>query len=69
MDLVDRIIAYEEDRQSEADDIRLFSELVKTGKAWVLQGHYGRTATAYIQAGVLDAKGNILVDLVESEEV
>ena len=40
--------------------ITLFSELVRTGRAWSLQGFYGRTAAALIDAGVLDKKGNIL---------
>lgn len=57
MDLVDKIIKYEVGELSEVDTISLFSELIKTGKAWSLQGHYGRTAKNLIDQGLLDNKG------------
>lgn len=57
MDLVDKIIKYEDGELSEVDTISLFSELIKTGKAWSLQGHYGRTAKNLIDQGLLDNKG------------
>jgi hypothetical protein len=34
--------------------------LIKTGLCWSLQGWYGRTATDYIESGIIDKKGNIL---------
>ncbi len=52
-DHVGAIIEYE---GGEADDVRtleLFQNLVDTGLAWQLQGHYGRTATALIEHGVV----------------
>lgn len=56
-DLVDKIIKYEVGELSEVDTFSLFSELIKTGKAWSLQGHYGRTAKNLIDQGLLDNKG------------
>ena len=60
--LVDKIIDYESGELSTEDTLELFAELIKTGKAWVLQGHYGRTAGGLIEAGYIDKAGNILKD-------
>jgi len=53
--LVDFIIQHESGELSEDDTIRLFQYLVDTGHAWHLQGHYGRTAAALIEAGIVTA--------------
>jgi hypothetical protein len=60
---IDKIIAYESGDLDDADTIRLFADLVRTGAAWTLQGSYGRAASDLIGAGVLDTGGNILIDL------
>lgn len=52
MSLTDRIIAYESGELDEEQFIALFQELIDTGKAWTLQGHYGRTAMDLIEQGV-----------------
>ena len=62
MDLVDKIIAFENGELSGADTLRLFSELTKSGQVWQLQGSYGRGARGLIEAGMMDSKGNLLVD-------
>lgn len=68
MAIVDQIIAHEQGELSEAATVWLFSELVKTGQAWSLQGHYGRTAKALIDNGVLSPEGEVLIDLDDLEE-
>jgi hypothetical protein len=57
---MDQIIAYENGELDDDEIVALFSRLVKSGLAWQLQGHYGRTAQCLIESGVLDAEGNVL---------
>ena len=59
MDTIDRIIAYEQGELNGAECVYLFSELVRSGQAWSLQGHYGRTASALIENGILMDNGDI----------
>jgi len=49
---VTKIIAYEQDAMDEAEVIEFFQELIDSGLAWRLQGHYGRTARRLIEAGL-----------------
>jgi hypothetical protein len=55
-DITSGIIAYETGELDEEKTIELFQHLVDTNLAWQLQGHYGRTATALIEAGVVTPK-------------
>lgn len=59
-DLVDKIIAYESGELSTFNCVMLFSDLVKSGQAWTLQGSYGRTAKNLIDNGILSETGEIL---------
>jgi hypothetical protein len=59
-DVVGLIMEYEGGELSTEDTLKLFSILVKNQMVWSLQGHYGRTAQALIDASWLDEQGNIL---------
>ena len=48
---VSKIIAYESGEMNKEEAISFFQELIDTGLAWKLQGHYGRTATNLIESG------------------
>lgn len=50
--LIDNITAYEHDELTEKEEIELFQYLIDTGKAWTLQGHYGRRADQLINDGL-----------------
>ena len=57
-DVTNRLIDYECGHLNDIQTLRLFSELIKNGMAWTLQGHYGRTAMALINDGWLESDGN-----------
>jgi hypothetical protein len=54
MDRIDKIIAYENGEMEEDDMIEFFQEMINDGTCWSLQGHYGRTAKALIDAGLCE---------------
>jgi hypothetical protein len=56
-DLTGAIIDFESGALDEEATIALFQRLVNTGLAWSLQGSYGRTAKALIDAGLITPKG------------
>lgn len=49
---IDQIIAFENGELGEEEVIELFQALIDSGQAWSLQGYYGRTAAALIDAGL-----------------
>ena len=53
------IITYEQDELNTKESLFLFSELIKSGLAWKLQGHYGRTAQSLINQELIFKNGDI----------
>lgn len=51
-DVVDRIIAFENDELGDDDTVALFQELLDTGQVWHMQGAYGRSAVRLVEAGL-----------------
>lgn len=52
--LPQQLIAYENGELDDTETLELFTELVRTGLAWELQGHYGRTAAWLIEEGLVE---------------
>ena len=50
--VVDKIIKYENGNMTNEETIKFFQELIDSGMAWKLQGHYGRTATHLLEEGL-----------------
>lgn len=57
---VDAIMDYESGELDADGIVSLFGDLVASGAAWSLQGHYGRTAASLIDAGWIDRSGQVL---------
>ena len=51
-DVVDKIIKYENGNMTNKETIEFFQELIDSGMAWKLQGHYGRTAVHLLEEGL-----------------
>lgn len=58
--LAERILKYEAGTLGEGEQLQLFAELIRSGLAWRLQGHYGRMAARLIDAGCINRSGVIL---------
>ena len=51
MSQIEKIIAYENGELSQQEIVDLFQELINSGLAWKLQGHYGRVAKTLLNNG------------------
>ena len=51
MSVINQVIAYEQGELDEEGIIDMFQQLINSGMAWKMQGSYGRTAKALIDAG------------------
>ena len=51
MSILNQVIAYEQGELDEEGIIDMFQELINSGMAWKMQGSYGRTAKALLDAG------------------
>ncbi|MES2156058.1 MAG: hypothetical protein V4510_13070 [bacterium] len=60
MTSIEDILEYEDGSMDPEDVLRFFAGLVKSGEAWTLQGHYGRTAHALITQGYITPEGEVL---------
>lgn len=63
MNLMERVIEYETERHDLEWIVQFFADLIATGLAWQLQGHYGREAKAYIDNGLINVQGDVDWDM------
>lgn len=56
MSIEDKMLAYEQNNMEEQEMIEFFQELLDTGLAWELQGHYGRATQALLDLGYIKLK-------------
>ncbi len=54
IDMLEKIGAYESGDMSQDEEVSFFQELVDSGMAWHLQGHYGRHATYLAESGLIN---------------
>ena len=57
---IDKVMRYEDGLMIPEEVYQFFQELVDSGDAWALQGHYGRTAESLIRDGVIIDTHNVL---------
>lgn len=60
--LLDTLVRYENDELDAVEEIEFFQDLVTSGLAWRLQGHYGRTAADFLEAGLIYEPGDEVAD-------
>lgn len=60
VDQVSLLMEYEEGSLGANSTLDLFASLAKSGMAWSLQGHYGRTAQALIDDGWISKEGKVV---------
>jgi hypothetical protein len=58
--MIDDILRYEDGLMTREETIDFFQKLVDNGKAWSLQGSYGRMAEALIKSGDVVDTHNVL---------
>jgi hypothetical protein len=63
--MIDKMIAYESGELTDTETLELFSELIRTGMAWKLQGSYGRTAKQLIDLGLIGKGGELSLSYFE----
>lgn len=67
--VVDYIMEYEGGNMTIEQMLKFFGYLIKTGRAWSLQGMYGRNASSLIESGYIDRKGRVQWKNVESDGI
>ena len=61
-ELFELMMDYEDGNLDTQGTLDLFSQLIKTGQVWQLQGSYGRMASNLIKQGIISKTGDILMN-------
>ncbi len=65
---LDNIMNYENGTLDRNGFYNLFSDLIKSGSVWQLQGNYGRTAKALIESGQISQDGVVHWGIIQDLE-
>lgn len=56
---VEELMEFENGEMDQDEAANMFQRLINSGLAWQLQGYYGRTAQALIDAGLCEPAGRM----------
>ena len=62
------MVEFENGEITEADEIKLFKNLVDSGLVWKLQGFYGRYAQKMIEEGIIDNQEQLFSDIIDQRD-
>jgi len=63
--MITKLMSYEAGEMNAVETVQLFGDLIKSGMAWTLQGHYGRTARDLIESGLVNRDGSIDLEAID----
>lgn len=55
----EELMEFENGEMDQDEAVNMFQRLINSGLAWQLQGYYGRTAQALIDAGLCEPAGRM----------
>ena len=67
--LINSLLQYEGGEMKNEEFFYLYSFLIKTGRVWQMQGHYGRQARQLMDNGYISANGKINWNKIKEDKI